>query len=230
MRGAAIEAALLPLVTAKQMDASAPRSSGMNPFLKWALIPMSFVLPASAQDSFSSPAIDPSIYRDGAIENIRKEFDSWTAICREVKNTRQRVCNLVSQVVNVDGAEFGTLVLATDDQGKPAMMLELKAPIVVSAPVKLQTQFPAKENQKSIKVPYQSEQGPLICARFCKYVFYAEPKLIFSLNEGNDVVIAFLAASPSDVAPSRPLPKGMPVRLIVHGKGFAAALQASLAN
>jgi hypothetical protein len=202
----------------------------MNPILKWALIPMSFALPAAAQDLFSSPAIDASIYRDGAIQNIRKEFGAWTAVCSEVKNARQRVCNLVTQVVNGEGAEFGKLVLATDDQGKPAMMLALKPPVVVSAPVRLQTEFTAKESKKSVKIAYQSEYGPLICERLCKYVFYAEPKLIFSLNEGNDVAVAFLSVAPSDIAPSRPLPKGMPVRLLIHGKGFAAALQASVAN
>jgi invasion protein IalB len=205
----------------------------MRSIIKWGFALLSIAgqaAPASSQDAFSSPAIDTSVYRDGMVQDLTLEFDAWTAVCREIKTTRQRVCNLVTKIIGRDGAEYGSFVLATDDQGKPALLLSLKPPIVVSSPLKVQSEFTAMEDNKPIKLAYQSEQTPLICEQLCKYMFFAEPKLMFALNEGSDVSIVFHAVSPSEISESRLLPKGRPIKLAIRGKGFAKALQASLAN
>jgi hypothetical protein len=184
---------------------------------------------AQALDPLSSPAIDASIYKEGYVRQFEKQFESWTARCEEIVQLRHRVCNLLAGAYDDHGERRGTILLATDEAGRPTFMIAIKLPVRVSIPIEVETAFRTKAKKKFVQMDYRDAFSAILCDTTCKYMFTADQRLVFSLNEGNVVKIVFhgvgrrdglvLAHGESDA-----------VELAVHGEGFAQALQACLAT
>lgn len=190
---------------------------------------------ALGEDLLSSPAIDTSIYKEGSIRTTQIEFGSWTALCQEIVQLRRRMCNLSSRVRDQNGHDVGNVLFATDDTGKPTIMVSLKPPIAVSEPIEVVANFKIIENKnnahtktKLVELAYRRAILPILCDVACKYMFPAEPKLIFSLNEGGEIlIVAPLVSVAAETALSTSI-KIQVARLSIQGRGFAQALEASI--
>lgn len=185
---------------------------------------------AQCLDALSSPAIDASLYSEGSIRKFQKQFDAWTARCDEIAQLKYRVCNLLAGAYDAKGVRRGTILLATDDAGKPTVLIAINPPVRVSMPIAVETAFTTKSRKRLVRVAYKSEFSAILCDAACKYMFPADQRLIFALNEGNVVKIFFHGAEKGVTSPLHPDARDGAIELAVQGTGFARALQASLAN
>ena len=195
-----------------------------------AVIGLLFIPSAHAVDALSSPAIDASIYKAGFVHQFEKRFEAWTTRCEEIAQLRRRVCNLLAGAYDDNGERRGSILLATDEAGTPTVMIAINLPVRVSIPIKVETAFKTKSKKKFVQMGYRDEFPAILCDTTCKYMFPADQRLVFSLNEGNVVKIVFHGVERRDGSAARRHGESDAVELAVHGKGFAQALQASLAS
>jgi hypothetical protein len=185
---------------------------------------------AQCLDALSSPAINASLYSEGAIRKFEKQFDAWTTRCEEIAQLKYRVCNLLAGAYDAKGERRGTILLATDDAGKPTVLISINPPVRVSMPIAVETAFTTKSRKRLVRVAYKNEFSAILCDAACKYMFPADQRLIFALNDGNVVKILFHGAERGVKSPLHPEVRDAAIELTVQGRGFARALQASLAN
>ena len=106
---------------------------------------------ALAGDLFSSPAFDPELYRPETLRQTNAVFDSWTVRCQELVPLRRRICNLISPiVVDPGGRPVGSVLMSTDDKGKPSMLIQIPPPVAVENPIVLSATISLGSDQKSM--------------------------------------------------------------------------------
>lgn len=182
----------------------------------------------SADDPFASPAIDPSLFKEGVIESYRATFEDWEINCQQVVRLLSRVCNMSSDVVDEEDHAKGRMLLATDDAGRPSIMLSVAAPLRLDRPVLMKTSFEVpRAGKKPKSTTYQRKLIPLLCELSCRFVFAAENDLLVSLNTGSNVYFEAVLARLAADGHVLPVSKSDVVRFTVSGKGFADALRAT---
>lgn len=180
----------------------------------------------AAQDSIATPAIDESLFKDGAVEQKEATYDAWHLKCQQIVKMQRRFCNLLSTVVDREGKEIGSVLLATDDTGNPAMMIAFGWPLRLDKPLLISPASPPVTSKK--KGNYEKAVRATQCDGSCKFLFPADSQLIVALNAGEDIVLKGYRARPLDGAPwFWPFAKTDAVELRIRGKGFAEALGAS---
>lgn len=180
-----------------------------------------------AQDSLATPAIDASLFKDGAVQERETQFASWYLRCQEIVKLNHRVCNLLSRVVDKDGQGRGSILLATDDKGQPAILIALDQAIVSDRPIQLESSYSVESKKKPVVVEYKQSVASSNCDKSCKFVFYADPKLVFAMNEGRDISVKVFKAKASGQGKATKENKDDVVALVVRSDGFAGALKAA---
>lgn len=180
-----------------------------------------------AQTVVATPAIDTSIFKDGAVEDKNFKFQDWAANCRQIVKIKKRVCNLLSNAVDYRGNLGGSVVIASTDTGIPAMMITLPHDLAQEKPIAVRASSIGKVDGKVVKVEFETTTRPMICDTSCKYMFPLDSRLVFILNAGETVSIA----SPAPEGPKGKLRNDRPGQLVkfltISGRGFAEALTES---
>ena len=152
---------------------------------------------AFAESAVAAP-LDLSLYRDDALRNIEAAHGDWMVKCTEVVPLRRRFCNLAAPLRDAQGRGRGVFLLTSDRDGRPGVLLKIDAPLVVSRPVVVTTQFDVKAKKGKRPVRYERKASPLLCGGSCDYVFPLDSELAFALNEGIAVEIEIFAQIAGD--------------------------------
>ncbi|WP_449410902.1 hypothetical protein [Methylobacterium komagatae] len=180
-----------------------------------------------AQSAVATPAIDTSIFKDGAVEDKHFRFYDWAASCRQIVKIKKRVCNLLSNVVNYRGNAEGSVIIASTDTGIPAMMIALSHDLTEGKPIAVRASSIGRVDGKVVKVEFETTTRPMICDTSCKYMFPLDSRLIFILNAGDAVSIASPAQDEPKEKPRNDRPKQLIKSFTISGRGFADALSQS---
>ena len=183
----------------------------------------------SAQEIVATPAIDPSIFKDGEVESRDFKFGEWYAKCQQIIKIKRRICNLLSSVSDADGKPAGSVIIATTDAGIPAMMVSIPSEVTQKKAISVDATHLGKVDGSVVKVEFSQVVNPMICDTTCKYMFPLDPKLVFILNAGEGVRISAppkerVARSTKKKPP--PAPGGTKV-MTIQGRGFSEALAQS---
>ncbi len=180
-----------------------------------------------AQTAVATPAIDTSIFKDGAVEDKKFKFDDWSANCRQIVKIKKRVCNLLSSVVDYRGDIGGSVIIASTDTGIPAMMIALPFEMAQEKPIAVRASSIGKVDGKVVKVEFETTSRPMICDTSCKYMFPLDSRLVFILNAGETISIASPAPEGATVRLRNDKPNQLIKSLTISGRGFAEALTES---
>jgi invasion protein IalB len=192
-------------------------------------IPSSAMAQAPQQGAapIATPAIDETLFKDGALQTREVRFDNWYAKCQEIVKVKRRICNLLSTIVDKDGAAQGSVLVATTDNGSPAMMIAISSPILKDKSINLKSNYSSKIDNKVVKVAYAHTADPSRCDPTCKVIIPLDPKLVFILNAGVELTVEVPYPAPLGQPYTAKGKKDTFVPLIIRGEGFAAALKAS---
>ena len=191
--------------------------------------------------SLTSVPIDPELFRDGAIKRFIGTRDAWSYVCDEVAKMKKRFCSLRTKLVGADGKVVAALTISTGEDGRPAALLRMGAAsfnetgIDVSANA-AQPAGPGKtadKNKAGIKEkpPAITRLYPAACeAEICQMIWTLPQDHIAALNAGAGLRLRFTApaAGVSQLASALSANKSKLVDVVIQGRGFAAALEASL--
>ena len=90
----------------------------------WRCLPLLVICAASAAgqqtSQLTSRAIDPTLFRDGAVTRFSGAHEGWRFVCDEVRQLKQRFCSLRTMVRDGGGGEFAELTISTGEDGRPA--------------------------------------------------------------------------------------------------------------
>jgi len=183
---------------------------------------------AAAQSAIATPAIDSSLFKDGAVEQKEATYGAWHLKCQQIVKMKRRVCNLLSSVLDKDGKQVGSVLLATDDTGNPAMMIAFGWPVRLDKPLLISAGTATTSSKKKSKGSYEKAVGAAQCDGSCKFVFPADSELIVTLNRGETISLKAYRSQPIAGTPWLwPLAKGDAADFRINGQGFAQALNAS---
>jgi hypothetical protein len=198
-----------------------------------------------APKPLTSQAIDPTLFRDGAVRRFSGEVAAWGYVCDEVAQLKQRFCSLRSTVKDSAGTRVARITVSTGENGRPAALLEMaqsaltEAGIAVTPRTVATPQTQAKANGKGAgkakpatphpDVPYKV--FPAACEKgTCQLIWTLPPDHIAALNNGAGLKLRYTSpgASPSTLAAA--LNSGAPVtrEAAIDAAGFAAAVEASV--
>jgi invasion protein IalB len=183
----------------------------------------------AADPPLTSRAIDPTLFRDGAVKRFSGVFEDWSYVCDDVAGLKQRFCSLRSQVMDETGTQVALLVISTGEDGRPAALLKLKAntfspsgievvTVLKSAPPpaskspasKSGTKAPGAE--KAVAPAMSVKVYPAACdASICQLIWTLDAAQVAALRAGTGWRL-----------------RGKPLDVAVSGLGFAAAVDASL--
>jgi hypothetical protein len=202
-----------------------PRKGGLAALIA----PMFFTVAelARADSDLTSPAIDRSIFKEGAVKSFQAKSGEWISRCDEIVQLKKRICNLVAAVRDDLGRDRGVVIVATDQSGKLNILIKLLTPIVVSAPIAVEASFPLKRERKGMMMNYRRYESPIVCSETCSFMFSADSRLLYALNQGEAAKIAALVTK-GEMNWSRigPLER---VELHFSGEGFSQALTDAMA-
>lgn len=183
---------------------------------------------AAADPPIASPAIDESLFREGALQ--LREFNSgaWYAKCQEIVKIKKLICNLLSSLPSQNGEPSGSILIATTDTGVPAVMIALPKEISLGRPISIKSSNLSSVDGQAVKVEYTAVVSSVRCEETCKYMFPLDPRLVFILNAGESASIFV----PAEEAPSAAQHKKKSKKVVlplytIQGTGFAEALKAS---
>ena len=204
----------------------------------WAQILIAAASSAAAQqaETLTSPAIDATLYRDGAITRFSGQHDAWRYVCDEVKQLKQRFCSLRTDVRDISGALLAEMTVSTGEDGRPAALLRMASnqltddgvdivsgpPPAMGAPGQQPGQPKAAKKTVYRVYPAACESG------VCQLIWTLQPGQIAALNSGAGLLMRY-AVAPSGVAPAISAPKSPPtIEANIRGAGFVTALADSL--
>jgi invasion protein IalB len=183
---------------------------------------------AAADPPIASPAIDDSLFKEGAIQ--RRELDSgaWYAKCQEIVKVKKLICNLLSSLPNQNGGPSGSILIATTDTGVPAAMIVLPKDVSLGRPISVKSSNLSSVDGRAVKVEYSTVASSVRCDDTCKYMFPLDPRLVFILNAGESASIFVPAEEPPPTTRVKKKDKKVVLPLYsIPGNGFAEALKAS---
>ena len=193
--------------------------------------------PPAASAPLTSVAIDPALFRDGAIQRFSGTLGAWTYVCDEVKQLKQRFCSLRSAVKDKAAAVMAELTISTGEDGRPAALMRMAegdiggegVDIVVNArpnPAGAKPAAAAKPVEPYKVYPAACERG------VCELIWTLTPAHISALNSGAGLIMRYRARVPNVSALAGGLKPDQPPRqtldAAIDATGFSAAVEASL--
>ncbi len=184
---------------------------------------------ALAQATVASPAIDTSIFKEGAVEDRDFKFEDWYAKCRQIVKIKKRVCNLLSNLTDELGQVGGSVIIASTDAGIPAMLIALPREITQEKPIAVESNTISKVEGKAVKVEFANTVSPMVCDTSCKYMFPLDSRLVFILNAGDGLAVTGPAPTLPEAGKklSKDKPRSLSKTYTISGRGFASALKES---
>lgn len=182
---------------------------------------------ANAQAPIATPAIDESLFRDGAIRARQFNSGRWHANCREIVKINKRICNLLGELPSDGSVPNGSILIATTDNGAPAVMIALPPEVSRKQPIEIKATNVGKVDGRVVKIEYNTVATLTECDTSCKYMFPLDPRLVYILNAGESGAV-YVPVEEAHLAMSARKTKkaGRPI-YIIPGEGFAEALRAS---
>ena len=191
--------------------------------------------PNPPETQLTSVAIDPTLYRDGAINRFSGAHGRWTFVCDEVAKLKQRFCSLRSLIRSASGDAVANLTISTGQDGRPAALLVLPADQVSRIGIEVLLNRPAAPQGNGLvksKLQNPVRVYPAACtAELCQLIWSLPPAHIDALNTGSGLIVRYVPPPPSAPAPAASLGAipTKPIELPIPADGFAAAVAASLA-
>ena len=197
--------------------------------------------------TYMSPAIDRSIFREGEVQRVSGDFQSWRVVCDVVARLNQRFCSLFAAGKDQDGRTVVRVVVTTSDEGQPAALLHLPVSVGVGGPIEI-TAIPAPaENQPKSKAKEtklkgaskkdrkKSEQQRLVVVscdpESCMTLWKLSAEQIGTLNAVGTLHVRFsLMTEPTAGRGTAATTSSVPVEATIDGVGFADAVNASMAK
>lgn len=181
--------------------------------------------------SLSSPMVDRAIYRPGAITRFTGRFGSWTVVCDEIKDLKQRFCSLKSATSPNPHGQVIRLDVSTGDDGRPAALIHL--PIAVSLPfgVRVAPAKPAKGSASRLEPKGRSLAIVNCTGRECLAIWDLAAADLRSLSSGQGLSLTICSMRPGRVEFAPDLGRRVcEVKLasLLSGAGFQDAVQASM--
>ncbi len=179
-------------------------------------------LVAQAAAQLASPAIDHSLYRRGAIQSSRRQFDSWLLACDQIAALHQRYCSLRTRAFDPRGVAIADVTVSTDDRGHPAALIKVAPGLLLPTRV-LVSVGTGKQRHVLARL------GATACnVAGCMLVWELPPRAIAALRHGTTLNLNFRSV-PTPRAPAGPMVvRSVPVAGTIIATGFNAALLASI--
>ena len=198
---------------------------------------------AEPGQSSTSVAIDPSLFREGAIKRFSGTHDGWTYVCDEVAKMKKRFCSLRTTAKDVTGKVVAALTVSTGEDGRPAALLRMAAASFNEAGVEVTglvaeaggaAPAPAKSGAKPVAKAGAARVvrvHPASCkAEVCDLIWTLPPDHIAALSGGPGLQLRYTTPAPgvSSLASALKAGTNATVVVVVPAKGFAAAVDASV--
>lgn len=202
---------------------------------------------AASGDQLTSVAIDPSLFREGAIKRFSGTHDTWSYVCDEVAKMKKRFCSLRTTVRDGTGRVVAALTVSTGEDGRPAALLRMASAsfdekgIEVSAVVDAAGAAVAGGKSAGAggdgatkgksKMATATKLYPAACKdEVCQMVWTLPPDHIVALSSGRGLQLRYTTPKPgvSSLAGALKGAVAQPVVVVVASKGFAAAVEASV--
>jgi invasion protein IalB len=201
---------------------------------------------APQSSAFMSPAVDRSIFREGEVQRVSADFQSWRVVCDVVERLNQRFCSLFGAGKDQDGRTVVRVVVTTSDDGQPAALLHLPVSVGVGSPVEItavpapaqsQPEEKAKETKSkaaSKKDNKKSEQPQRLVvvscdSKSCMTLWKLSSEQIRTLNAVGALHVRFSFMTVPAAGPGGKTSL-VPVEAAINGVGFAEAVNASMAK
>ena len=211
------------------------------------------VQPPAAGPSLTSPAVDRSLYREGAVRRLTGTFGPWTLVCDEVTRLKQRVCSLRTTAHAASGAAVANLTFSTGEDGRAAALMRIAADWVPGtwveivpqlqpaagppAPPSASTDARTSSAKSATKAPEALKSKPPFMklrpvgcdGRHCTLIWSLPPAQIEALNTGVGLVVRY-QRSAEGVAVARSAGHGGPVHVAgaIAAQGFSQAISAAI--
>ena len=155
----------------------------------------------------TSIAIDPTLFREGAITRLAGTRGAWSYDCDEVARLKQRFCSLRTSVKAADGAILAGLTVSTGQDGRPAALLVMAARditrygIEIGVPAPASTSQPRGQGAPGVKeavvakpkTPAAIRVYPAACtADVCQLVWTLSTEQIAALNSGGGLQLRYV--------------------------------------
>jgi len=198
---------------------------------------------AEPGQSSTSVAIDPSLFREGAIKRFSGTHDGWTYVCDEVAKMKKRFCSLRTTAKDVTGKVVAALTVSTGEDGRPAALLRMAAASFNEAGVEVTglvaeaggaAPAPVKSGAKPVAKAGAARVvrvHPASCkAEVCDLIWTLPPDHIAALSGGSGLQLRYTTPAPgvSSLASALKAGTNATVVVVVPAKGFAAAVDASV--
>ncbi|MEQ1694677.1 MAG: hypothetical protein ABL901_02450 [Hyphomicrobiaceae bacterium] len=205
--------------------------------------PLAALAQAPGGDGLTSVAIDPSLFREGAIKRFSGTHEAWNYVCDEVAKMKKRFCSLRTAVKDGSGRVVAALTVSTGEDGRPAALLKMAAASFNEAGIEVSvvaegagaaagaagvTKAAAKGKSKA---PAVTKVYPAACTGLvCQMVWTLPADQIAALSAGSGLQLRYTTPAPGVSSLAGALKGGapQPVVVAVPGKGFAAAVDASV--
>lgn len=193
----------------------------------------------TAPDPLTSIAIDPTLFRDGAITRFSGTHDNWNYVCDEVAKMKKRFCSLRSTLKDSQGRIVAALTISTGEDGRPAALLRMAAnefdetgiEIAALAPPAAAKPTGNKDGAKSKpKPPAATKLYPAACAAdICQMVWTLPVDHIEALNAGSGLRMRYFRSMPRQSSLATALKSAPPaaIEVLIPAAGFSAAVDAS---
>ena len=206
--------------------------------LLWAQVLALAASGAAAQQGqqLTSRAIDPALFRDGAISRFSGQHDAWRYVCDEVKQLKQRFCSLRTDVRDAAGNQLAEMTVSTGEDGRPAALLRMAARQLTEKGIDIIATPPAEKTasgkqSKKAKAAEAAEYRvyPAGCdGGVCQLIWTLQPDQITALNLNTGLTLRY-AVQPSGLAAATSTPAAPQImEAQIVSTGFAAALADSL--
>lgn len=202
--------------------------------------PLAALAQAPGGNALTSVAIDPSLFREGAIKRFSGTHEAWSYVCDEVAKMKKRFCSLRTAVKDGTGRVVAALTVSTGEDGRPAALLKMAAASFNEAGVEVTAAADGAAAGKGggtggtkakAKPAAATKLYPAACAsEVCQMVWTLPADQIAALSTGAGLQLRFAAPRPgvSSLAGALKGTLPQPVVVAVPGKGFAAAVDASV--
>ena len=177
---------------------------------------------AVAQAQLASPALDHGLYRRGAIQSSRRQFDRWQLACDQIAALHQRYCSLSTRAFDPRGVPVADITVSTDDHGHPAALIKVAPGLLLPAKVTISAGT-GKAHHLLARL-----RATACDASGCSLVWELPPRAIVDLRKGTTLDLNFRSV-PTPKVPAGPLVvRSVAVAATIVATGFNAALMASI--
>ena len=177
---------------------------------------------AQARAQLASPAIDHGLYRRGAIQSSRRQFDHWQLACDQIAALHQRYCSLSTRAFDPRGVPVADVTVSTDDHGHPAALIKVAPGLLLPSLVTISAGT-GKAHHLLARL-----SATACDASACSLVWELPPRAIVDLRKGTTLDLSFRSVPSPELLAGPLVLRSVPVAGTIVAKGFNAALKASI--